>query len=436
MIGLSYGFADIKKIESTSLPKMSVAVIAMLDNGTDCSSHPELAPNCLQSLAFNATDQPDGNSDAHFPSAAGTGMAATDNSMGVFSPGGFMGRIKFFPVKVCEGRECRPEWVQAGLAYVLQKVIDGVPIVVIGCNVASGVTDPAGMDNILKGLDAAHVYLIAPSPDGTPPINMDDFEGFPSSYSRQYKNIVSVTAGDTSGERLAPGSYWGANTFSLSVPGINIKTISSLDPNGSASMSGSSSITQQIAAIYALVRVYVEADADKAMERMKFTARMYPELEGKLKTAPGNSDDAGRMAGKVDVHDALTMPFGCPAPSSAIMVVTKRDTNRAVALSSPLMVPGPFALQDAFNPDGTTRIVLFAYNVGNSPAAIIVQAKNADGKLVRLPVEAVNSLSGDVSCVTQLNVALTSQPQLSSGDRPMTITVGTQTSAEFIITLK
>lgn len=444
-LNLLKAYARILEIEQTSQPKMQQAVIAMLDEWVDCS-HPELSAKCSANLAFNATDQPYQNTNIHGMTSAGTGIAATDNNMGVASIGGFLNRIKFFPIKVCDGNLCKPEWVQAGLAKVLEYKKTGVPIVVVGCNFASGVTDPTGMDKLLKDLNAEGIYLIAGGPNNDPPQNMDEANVFPVTYGARHSNIISVTAGDASGERLLPSSAFGPRTINLIAPGESVRTISILDPiNGSASISGTSAVTQQVAAAYALVRVYRESDPTRAASILKFTARMFPELEQKLNAASGSTDDAGRMAGRIDVYDALSLPFGCPAPTSELMWVTKRDSNRLVALDSLFLTQGPFAVQNAYNlltVDRRTRIMVFAYNVSLMPtqpiSSVVIEARDSAGHTVLLPVEFESKVSS-LPCVSQLNVNLTPaspEPQLAPGDVSLRLLLNGKSSSSGMITIK
>jgi hypothetical protein len=436
-INLLAAYADILKIEQTSQPKMQQAVIAMLEDWVDCN-HPEFQATCLSQLIFNATDRPYESSELHGISAAGTGMAETNNAKGVASTGGFGGRIRFIPIKVCDGNLCRGEWVQAGLAKVLEYKRSGVPIVVVGCNFIGGVSDPVGMDQILRALDAEQVDIIAPADNL--PINMDEGLRFPLNYTRLYPNIIGITAADETGKGLAPFAGYGPTTVSLLAPGVNVRTVSTLDPvGGAASMSGSSAVTQQISAAYALVRVYREPNSAKAREILKFTARMYPALEGKLKSAPGDSSDAGRMSGVIDVHDALTLPFGCPASSSELMLVTKRDSDQLIAVDSVLMRKGPFRVVSSENfltPDRQTRILVFAYNLETQPSAALstltVQMTDSTGRSLILPVESEKKLTAPLSCLSQLTVNLNPQsPQLppSPGEAVLRLQLGNSVSS-------
>jgi subtilisin family serine protease len=433
-INLLKAYAKIMDIEHNGQPAMQQAVMVFLDEWVDCT-HPDLQANCMASLAFNATDRPYQNSERHGSQAAGTGAAVTDNKAGVSSPT-FMNRLKFIPIKVCDGNLCKPEWVQAGLQKVLDYKRQGIPIVVAGCNFLSGVSDAAGMDTLLKALDTEQVDLVAPADDSL--VNMDNNNSFPVSYARRYTNIIGVTAADATGQKLT--AAYGPNTISLVAPGVNVQTVSFLDPvNSSSSMSGTSAVTEQIAAVYALVRIYREPNSAKAREILKYTAHMFPDFEEKLMAAPGSKDDAGRMAGLIDAYDALTMQFGCPATSSLPTWVTQRGTNKAVALISVSAIRGPFpvkAEQSSLNPDGQTRITMFAYSVGQDKGAINITARDSMSQTVVLPVEFVGALSASLSCVSQLNINLTSQPQLAAGDVALTITVAGQKSAEAVITIK
>ncbi len=204
--------------------------------------------------------------------------------------------------------------------------------------------------------------------------------------------------------------------MNLIAPGESVRTISILDPvNGSASIGGASAVTEQIAATYALVRVYREPDPARAAVILKYTARMFPELEQKLNAALGSTDDAGRMAGRIDVYDALTLPFGCPAPTSDLMWVAKRDSNRLIALDSILFTQGPLAVQDAHNlltADRRTRVIVFAHNVSLSPtqsiSSVVIEALDSAGHTVVLPVESESKLSS-LPCVSPNNHELSVQ---------------------------
>jgi hypothetical protein len=428
-------------IEATTGPKMQTAVVALFGEWIKCDL-PEYQNVCLPEEAFNATDRPYQNAEVHGTHSAGAG-ANTDNGMSI--AGMSLGnRIKFAPYKVCEGNLCKPEWVLRGLQRLLERKRAGVPFIIAGFTFISGVTDPVAIDQVLTALDSEQIDLVAPGTDGTPGINMDDVTAFPVTWARKYKNIIGVTPADETGQRLATFSSYGSNTLSLVAPGVNFRTVSTLDPNGSATISGSSAMVFQVVMALAIVRVYREPDSAKARWILLFTARMFADLEGKLKAAPGATDDAGRMAGLVNVYDALTMQVGCPPQSPGIMWVTKRDNNRAIAGDSVMMTQGPFAVQSPQNllaSDRITRVAMFAYNInlpaGTNPSAINVQARDSAGHTVRLFVEAYGNLAGPLACVTQLNVNLSSQPQLSAGDVALTITLpGGQPSSEAIITIK
>jgi len=445
IITLLKAWAKVLEIEQTSQVKMQQAVIVHMEDWVDVS-HPELQSQFLSQLTFNATDQPYANSQTHGTSAAGIGAAAVDNAMGVAGVGGFMGRIKFISIKVCDDQLCKPEWVMAGLRKVLEYKRAGIPIVVIGCNFLTGADDSVATDTVLKDLAAEGIAIVAPASNSSPPQNLDESTLFPVTYARTYSNIIPVAAGDASVERLAPFSGYGRNTLRLIASGENVPTVSVLDPNGSARMSGNSAVTNQIASAFAMVRVYREPNLLKALEILYFTARMFPELEGKLKTAPGSGDDAGRMAGRIDIYDALTLAFGCPAPSSAITWVTRRDTNQLIATDSVYRAPGPFAVDNPLNffaSDRKTRITAYAYIPGLMPSdtasSVVVQAQDSAGHIVTLPTEFLGPLPNPLSCVSQLNINLqpqAPQPSLAVGEVTLTITVHGQTSGPGKISIR
>ena len=406
--------------EQTATPLEQQGVIALLDDWVDCT-HPDLKDNCLPQFTFNATDRPYQSKGLHGIGAASLAGARTHNSIGVSSIAGLTGRVKFISVKVVDNTTTRSEWVIAGLHRVLQLKRSGLNIVAVSCNVVTGIpiAREAEVDRLLKDLAAEHVYIIAPA--GNSPVNLDTVTAFPAAYSRRYKNIITAAAVDEDGETLAAFSGYGPESVSVAAK-ANVKVVSTLDPiDDSGGFGGTSSVTPQVAAAYALIRLYKEQDGEKAAERLKFTARMFPALEKKI------------GFGRIDVYDSLTMQIGCPSASLGPILITERGSNRAVALTS-VSHKSEFSKTDPHNisADQQTRLMLFAYNVDvNSP--VVVQAQDSQGQTFQLPVESVGKLTRP-ACIMQINVKLRSE--LAIGDVGLTVEVQSRISNRAVITIK
>lgn len=406
--------------EQTATPLEEQVVVAVLDDWVDCN-HPDLKDSCLPQFTFNATDRPYQSNGLHGVGSASLVGACTNNSIGVSGIAGLSGRVKFISIKVVDNESTRINWIVAGLQRVLALKRSGLNIVAVTGGFGTGVPSALEqeVDTLLNDLAAEQVYIILPS--GTGAVNLDRDSNGLQTYSRRYKNIITVAALNPDGESLTDFTGYGSEVVSVAAR-AGVKIVSTLNPiSGSGTFGGTSSVTPQVAAAYALIRLYKERDGEKAAERLKFTARMFPALEKKV------------GFGRIDVYDALTMNIGCPPASAGPLLITERDSDRAVTLTS-VSYKREFSKTDPdnFSADQQTRLIFYAYNVNDTSVAI-VQAQDSQGKTLQLPIEAISKLANP-SCMTQIIIRLPNE--LAVGDVGVTLSVQGNVSNRAVFTIK
>lgn len=115
-----------------------------------------------------------------------------------------------------------------------------------------------------------------------------------------------------------------------------------------------------------------------------------------------------------------------PAPASAPVLVTQRNTNRAVAMHSANFTSEPFRLRTPLNfgSDQRTRIMLFATNLellaGETPSSVSVRATDSRGLAFDLPVERLAKVR-DFGWLSEVIVRL---PDDQSINGDLTVTIG------------
>jgi hypothetical protein len=418
-LGLTQAYA----VQQTKAIVSSKVIVAIFGEGIE--PHPDLLANYRQDLNFNVTDKPFLNGNHHERAVASIIAAGTSNGVAVSSVAGLTDKVEFFSVKVCDNGLCKISDIQKGLQYVSQKVRDGHNIVAINFSYSAGDSDPSVTQPLIRQLgDLGVVFFGAgptPSVIDAPPINVDQVNNLFVSYARQFWNVIGVTALRQDGEQLIPTGPYG-QTMGFAAPGENVQVVGTLDPmNSSASFSNTSASTPHVTAIYALIRAWAETDPHKALDRLKMTAKMIPALEGKV------------AYGIPDAYLALTAPLGCPAPSDEIMWVTRPGSKELVALDAVTQTKGPFTVAvspEMFASDGKRRLMLFAYNVPLSPAAVTIWVQ---GTNIQLPVENVSNLVTPLGCVQQINVKLVTD--LPSGYISLFIVSGDKASTANTITI-
>ncbi len=408
------------KYETTATPKVPEVVVIIFGESLGDCDHPDLKANCLPQENFNATNGPDAPKNMHDLGVASIIGAAVNNHIGPASVAGLTGRVRFAFYQVAENGHFNIEFLQKGLRRILERKNQGLPVVGINMSFVTGDSDPTVTEPLLAQIRDAGILIVAAGPTAPEPIDMDSIDNmFPASYSRRYSNIITVTALRQDGQALTSVSPVGAKTIAFAAPGENVQVVGILDPlNSSASFSGTSPAAAHVTAVNALIRLHVETDWLKALDRQKATAKMIPALEGKV----GN--------GIPDAYAALTAILGCPTPTPDVRWVTEPDSNRAVALNASTLTSGPFSITDngnLLNKTGQARIMLLAYNAGTEISLVQVQAEDTTGHIVQLPVEYVGKSLGSLPCVSQINVKLVSD--LAPGDIFLTITAQGQTSS-------
>lgn len=376
-LNLPLAWSEIQRIESTTGPVAQEVVVVILDDGVDCT-HPDLASHCLPQYEKNFTGTT--STKRHGSGVASIIAAATNNAIGPASVGGLTDRVKFVSIQVIDANnQTTRDRILQGMQEALDlKLKQGLNIVAINCSLDGAGDNTGVVRSMLNSLKAQGIWVFGAAAGSTTGINLDTNPvAFPAGYAADPgSNVIAVAALDSDGQSVESHSNWGPVTVAFAEPGVNVPVVSFLDKmNGAASFSETSAATPHATAAYAVLRAYKTTDALEAAQRLKMGATMFQNLFGKV------------GYGRIDLYASLTMP----TPPTSLAIWTESNSNRAVALESPMMVSMPFTLYNSHSlgSDTNTRVMLFAVNLdllaGETASAVTAQTQNGQ----QLPVESV-----------------------------------------------
>lgn len=432
LLDLPLAWQEIRRIEQTSGPVGPDAVVIVLDGWID-ATHPDLTGHVLSQYTVDYTGEAtyQQTNFTHGSAVASIIAAGVNNNIGVTSVAGITNRVQVVSAKIIfSDKTTTPGLMRQGFQYALDLKARGVNVVAINCSFGGGVGDTNATQTrqLLAALKQQGIYVFAAAGNQAPALNLDtNPTGTPAQYGADPgSNVIAVAGLDSAGASLEPTSNWGPQTVALAAPSASVPVVSFLNPTqGAAAFSDTSAATPHAAVTYALIRVYKEPDPVKAALRLKLGAVMTSGLQGKV------------TYGKVNVYNSLTMPD--PPPTVALL--TESNSTRAIALSSPVLVTGPFPLRVngySFGTDTQTRVMLFAVNLdlqtGETASAVIAQAWDSQLRMYPLIVESVEKVP-DFPWLTQVVVKLSDSLPVP-GDLGVSVTLHGVTSNQAIISVK
>lgn len=389
----------------TLTPLVPQVVIVQLDFFVD-STMDDLQPNVLDQYHADFS----GGANYNDGSIAGTSNAAlmsasTDNAIRVSSIAGISGRVKVVPVKILTANGVSSlAKVRQGLQYTLDLINQyGLPVVAAVCNVGGFDDNPTATRGLLQQLASHGVYVFANAAQGG--ANLDTTPNvFPACYATDpNSNVIAVGAIDAQ-DSLTSFSNFGPNTVTHVALGQNVPVTYSgiLDPTRPGRATGMSLVAPQVAAAYAMVRLFRTTDPMWAAYALKQTVRPVSTLSGKIGSG-----------GVIDLYAALTAT-GIPAGPLRLVMEQGSQSTAVVAVDSLLQVRDPFVIvnhNNRFNDgsaDKNTRIVLFVANLqllpGEGLSAVGVVASTTNNNY-SLSVEDVRPLP-EMASLSQLTVRL------------------------------
>jgi len=280
-------------------------IIGIVDTGTE-PTHPDLAPNMVAGydVAMNDND-PTWQGSNHGCATSGDACAATNNSLGVASPGF---NCKFMPVKIADATGALVAAYQ-GITYAADH---GCIIISNSWGGAGG--GQAGQDVINYAAINKNCLVIASAGNN----GVEDLT-YPSSYNNVYR-----VAASTSSDAMASFSSFGLDV-DYSAPGNAI--YSTINGTGYGSMSGTSMACPVSAGAAGLVQSQFNyTNAFQIGERLKQTCD----------PMTGANYTAGKLGkGRIDVGTAVS---AVAAKSILVNPVTITDKNNTAFMAGDTLV--------------------------------------------------------------------------------------------------
>jgi hypothetical protein len=442
MMHVPEGYAVLQQFEKKGQRFADQATIIVID-GWISTRHPELKDNHLSQYDIDFTGESTWENDCDHGNAVGSRIAAaTNNNMGIASLN-LTGRLKVVSFKIVDGK-CN---VTGNSDLALQQAIvlnqQHPELHIVAVNMSFH-RDNAGVDpNSIEGaayrtLAKAGIVMFASIGDTANPHNVDIAKDVtPAAYALYPEyNVVGVGGLDGSGQGLLSKSNYGPQTTAFAAPGYaQLGTYGKgidppfSDPNVVSTGSGVSAAVPQVAAAYALLRLYVEPDPNLSLGILKATAVLPAGLKGKI------------GYGIPNLYAALTYQY--PQPILSLMSDQNQGGTRGAVLSSVTHTSESFSIKDPFNfsIDGYRRLMLFATNLGLLPGENWTNVTATATKVgfpastVSLPVEYAGPLADSPPELSQINVRLT-DAVAGWGDTELRVTVHRQVSKPIVVRIQ
>jgi subtilisin family serine protease len=311
-------------------------VAAVIDTGIDLS-HPDLAANAWKNpneIDGNKVDD-DGNGyvddmngwnfygedaqvykgateDLHGTHVAGTIGAEGNNGIGVT---GVAWKVKLMSLKFLGGEKGRGSTSDAlrAINYAIDMKKRGVNLRVINASWGGGGFSISLRNAIAEAGEAGILFVCAAGNDGE---DTDQVPHYPSNYSTELSNVVSVAA-MTSTSYLTTFSNYGHNSVSVAAPGQSI--MSTLPEGGYGKLSGTSMASPYVAGLAVLLFAN-EPGLTPAEARRRIVSTSEPAAAVASRVV---------MSGRADAHSALT---GRVAPPRAPEIVNVTFSKKEFAI--------------------------------------------------------------------------------------------------------
>jgi hypothetical protein len=417
-LNLAQAKQDVQQFENQNIRNTDQVVVAVFDTKVDCSTFKAYCLPLVDCSANRTADPCSENDQYNDNSEHGTSVASIIGLPAVNGVGMNLGsRIKILPVDVTAtyGDDMDGDAMRRGLQYVMARKAQGLNIVAINISFAGG-DDIAKTRPLLLKMADPKVGVVILTGAGNSGFNLDTvyFDTYPVDYAADPSLRVISGAMMGNNEVIFPGSNYGPRHVTMVGVAENVPAMSPFRDHPSI-FGGTSAVAPQLAAAYALIRLYAEADPDKAFDRLKASAVMIPGAAGKV------------GYGKLDLHKALTMTFN--PPTNGPVLVSATNSPRAIAFDSVTFLKTPFiAGNNNFSPDKRTRFTLFAQNINpNSPTT--VQIKDLAGNIYYPSIENIDKVP-NLDSFTQITVKV--PDGLQSGDTWVSITNGTTSNAAIL----
>ena len=240
---------------------------------------------------------------SHGTHVAGSIGAVGNNGVGVT---GVAWRVKLMSVKFLGGTNGKGSTSNAvrGIYYAIDMRNRGVNVRVINASWGGGSESQSLRQAIVDANNAGILFVCAAGNSGD---DTDVTPDFPSAYSKEQPNAISVAAVSQAGS-LASFSNFGHSSVSLAAPGVSI--ISTHPTVGYASFSGTSMATPYVSGIAVLLWSQEPfLTPAQVKQRIVDTSQPLPSLVSKL-----------ARSGRASAYDALINRIPAPQPPEVIGV--------------------------------------------------------------------------------------------------------------------
>jgi hypothetical protein len=418
-INLPAAIPIIRQDEANGPIYMTDAIIVVMDSAVN-SNNAELQNRVLTQYNQNFTDDATfADSTLHGTGVAAKAVAECNNGVGICGVAGSSPRVKIISFKVLNSNLVPTSTDRLNQAFQQVLTLKGQGVNIVAITITFNTATNAQTLQLITQLHQVGVIVFVSAGNFTPPQNLDDPNVTlnPASLARQDSGVVVVSGLDTFGLTLDSTSNYG-KLVSFAAPSVNVPLIFPTNLNASSHGSGTSVTPSQVAAAYALVRLYREPDADKAMAILKHTATALPTL--------------GISYGIVDVYGALAQSIdGSHTP----LVVTQG--SQSISLDSVSMVANPPLNPTViFGADGAIRVMVLVTGLdlwADEPASSVsVQLTDQQGHVATVPAE----YAGKIPTVVWARQVIFKVPSGMTGQLGLSVMYRNKVSSNVSMTLR